>query len=290
MPPPAAVDEHPTVIQRRPGVARRALPPLAHGSSAPPRPEADTAAQGAAGLVSLKPYRNRGTYAGNALIAAAETLLDLMIEVPAMGGQEAVADFQRRVVEEIDRFEAQAVAAGCDGDHVASGRYVLCSALDETVLMTPWGGESDWSRQSLLSTFHDETWGGERVFALLRKLREDPGRNRDVCELICLVLDLGFEGRYRVAENGHAELEDLRRELHREIGRGRGIGRWPLSIDWEGETTRRRLRRAVPTWVVLALTGVAILGMFAWFEVQVYKVHASIAEKAATVARSPPAR
>ena len=287
MPPPVAVDEHPTVIQPRPGVPRRALPPLPGGAHPPLHPEAGGSVSG---TVALKPYLDRPGGAENALIAAAGTLLDLMIAIPCMAGSEDVAGFRSRVAEEIGRFEQRAAAAGCAGDHVASARYVLCSALDEAVLMTAWGEESDWSRQSLLSAFHDETWGGEKVFTRLGRLREDPGRNREICELIRLALDLGFEGRYRVAENGRFDLEDLRHELHRETGRRRDSAPRALSADWQGEKTRRGPGRAVPAWVVLALTGVAILGMFVWFEVQIYEIQQSIAEKAETIAPLPPDR
>ena len=44
----------------------------------------------------------------------------------------------------------------------------------------------------------------------------------------------------------------------------------------------------MPIWVVVALTGAVILGMFAWFEVQVYEIRTSIAAKAETIAPTPP--
>jgi type VI secretion system protein ImpK len=46
-------------------------------------------------------------------------------------------------------------------------RYVLCTTLDEVVLNTPWGRASQWSENSLLITFHNEAWGGEKFFELL---------------------------------------------------------------------------------------------------------------------------
>ena len=282
--PRSQVADDPTVIQPRPRAPGGAAPPL---PGAAPSPLRGGTGGSPSGPGDLKPYRNRSAYAGNPLIRAAETLFDVMIEIPAIADQEEVAGFQRRVAEEVVRFEQRARADGGADDHLSAARYALCSALDEAVLMTPWGEESVWSRQSLLATFHGETWGGEQVFTLLGRLREDPARNRDVCELICLTLDLGFEGRYRVVENGRAQLEELRRELHRELDRPHGTGLGALSIEWQGEQTRRGLGRRMPIWVMLALTGVAILGMFAWFEVRVYEIQTSIAERAHTIAPLP---
>lgn len=52
--------------------------------------------------------------------------------------------------------------------------YVLCVFVDEAVLATPWGSGSIWQAKSLLSTFHQETWGGETFFTLLIRLQETP--------------------------------------------------------------------------------------------------------------------
>ena len=54
-------------------------------------------------------------------------------------------------------------------------------------------GSGAWARLSLLVMFHNETWGGEKVFQLLARLAEDPAGNRDLLELMHVVLALGFE-------------------------------------------------------------------------------------------------
>ena len=47
---------------------------------------------------------------------------------------------------------------------------ILCTLLDESAASTPWGGSGAWSSQSLLVQFHNEGWGGEKVFVLLARL------------------------------------------------------------------------------------------------------------------------
>ena len=71
---------------------------------------------------------------------------------------------------------------------VLAARYVLCTFLDEIVLGTPWGSESVWSTQSLLSSFHNETWGGEKFFLILDSMLQDPAGNINLIELMYVCL------------------------------------------------------------------------------------------------------
>src|SRR5690606_30881500 len=101
-----------------------------------------------------------------------------------------------RLVEAVRAFERKAAQAGVEPRKLVAARYVLCTFLDEAATSTPWGGSGAWARQSLLVSFHNETWGGEKVFQLLARLAEDPAGNRDLLELMHVVLALGFEGRF----------------------------------------------------------------------------------------------
>ncbi|MDK7178427.1 type IVB secretion system protein IcmH/DotU, partial [Micrococcus luteus] len=96
---------------------------------------------------------------------------------------------------------------------ILGARYCLCTALDEACALTPWGGHGQWSGKSLLVTFHNETWGGEKFFQLLAKLSQNPSTHIDLLELLYFCLMLGFEGRYRVMDNGRTQLETLKQRL-----------------------------------------------------------------------------
>ena len=96
------------------------------------------------------------------------------------------------------QFEERAEAAGVARNEVLLARYALCTALDEAVLSTPWGSTSDWGKQSLLITVHNEAWGGEKVFQLLDHCLQSPRERLYLLELLYLCMCLGFEGRYRV--------------------------------------------------------------------------------------------
>src|SRR5690606_37076980 len=148
----------------------------------------------------------------------------------------------------------RARGSGEPPDHVLAARYLLCTALDETVLNTPWGSQSAWAEQTLLSTFHNETWGGEKFFQLLDRLVQDPRRNLHLLELMYLLLALGFQGKYRIRERGRAELEQIQANLFQTIRMQRGDFERSLSPRWRGVTdARSRLAQYVPLWVVGAV-------------------------------------
>src|SRR4029078_12796290 len=113
----------------------------------------------------------------------------------------------------IKLFESRARAAGVDPEKIVGARYALCTLLDETAASTPWGGSGGWGKQTLLTMFHNETWGGEKFFLLLSKLAQNPAGNRDLLELLYICLALGFQGRYRGLDNGKAQLESVRERL-----------------------------------------------------------------------------
>ncbi len=137
-------------------------------------------------------------------------------------GEKGLEDLRRRLVAEIRGFEN--VALGCEIDHaqVLAAKYVLCSALDESVSTSPLGAGGDWSSQALLSTFHNETWGGEKFFQITERCMQQPARNLYLLELIYLLLSLGFEGRYKLQSRGPIELELLRERIYRQVRMLRG--------------------------------------------------------------------
>jgi type VI secretion system protein ImpK len=121
---------------------------------------------------------------------------------------------------------------------------------------------------SLLSRFHQETFGGERFFRMLDQLSKNPLKHLPMLELMYLCLSLGFEGKYRVQARGMLELEDIRDALHRQIRQVRGDVPRELSPHWQGLSDQRsNLIRIVPAWMVALLTVVCLSVMyfgFAW--------------------------
>jgi type VI secretion system protein ImpK len=170
------------------------------------------------------------------------------------------------LVGQVQVFERRARDLGVRPETIIGARYCLCTALDETAGQTPWGGSGVWSRHSLLVTFHNETWGGEKFFQLLSKLAQSPQEHLDLLELQNVCLALGFEGRYRVIDNGRTQLETLRQRLAQILRTARGELARPLSPHWRGEKdTGRRGGAWLPVWVVAIIGALLAAGLYWWF-------------------------
>ncbi|MGK9419558.1 type IVB secretion system protein IcmH/DotU [Pseudomonas cedrina] len=202
----------------------------------------------------------------NALLAAAWDLLSQVAQLKFISGRESLQALNDQLSSGINAFEAHALHLGVQNSQVMSARYVLCSVIDEAVVTTPWGNRSDWSSRSLLSRFHNETFGGEKFFQLLERLSRDPVKHVAMLELMYLCLLLGFEGKYRVMERGRVHLEAVHDAVYRQIRHVRG-DRLPASIAPHAKRAPRpRLRIVSVTWAavcVLACLLVMYSG-FAW--------------------------
>lgn len=197
----------------------------------------------------------------NPLVQAASPLLLRMGQMRTAPGSIDVPSLRRAALDEIRRFEERARAAGVRNEIVLAARYVLCAGLDEAVLSTPSGAQSEWAQHPLLVALHREAWGGEKFFEMLDRIVVDPARHIDLIELQYLILALGFTGKYQMMDRGHEQLADLQHNLHRTIQNQRGIAPPELSLQWRGlEDQRSRLIRYVPWWVVVA-AALAILGV-----------------------------
>lgn len=204
----------------------------------------------------------------NPLVAFASALLSEIVRLQRSEEREDLFILKDRLTSEIKRFEHRALQDGAESSQVMAARYVLCTALDEAVVTTPWGNESEWSQMSLLSSFHNETFGGEKFFQLLERLSRDPVKHLPMLELMYICMSLGFEGKYRVLPRGMIELETLRDSLYRQIRQLRGDVPRDISPHWQGlRETRRRLVRIVPWWLITLFTLIClgvIYGVFSW--------------------------
>jgi type VI secretion system protein ImpK len=202
----------------------------------------------------------------NPLLAAANPLLNLVPQLRATLHHPDPAAAKEFLTAQIKEFERRAKAAGIANEKIIAARYALCTLLDEAAASTPWGGSGIWAKDSLLVRFHNEAWGGEKFFQLLSKLAETPGEHRELLEFMYVCLALGLEGRYRVLDNGKAQLEALRERLAQMLRQLQGEYERPLSPRWEGvHAARRTVLAALPLWVALGGLGVLLLAVYASF-------------------------
>jgi len=201
----------------------------------------------------------------NPLENAAGELLALITRLKNTPSHPDIEGLRRQLVAEIRNFETKARSQGISEITVTRARYILCTVLDEMVASTPWGS-GVWRNQTLLSTFHGERWGGDKVFQLLDSLIQDAASNIGLLELMYVCLAFGFEGRYRVLKDGHTQLEWERERLYRAIRNYHGDFERELSPRWRGLTEYSNpLIRYVPLWVIVAVASLLLLGMYVLF-------------------------
>ena len=210
----------------------------------------------------------------NPLVQAASPLLLLAAQMRETISMD-VPGLRRHAMDEIRRFEEQARASGVSSEVVLSARYTLCAGLDEAVLSTPWGNQSEWAQHPLLVALHREAWGGEKFFDMLDRISQDSARYIDLMELQYLGLAFGFAGKYQIQERGHERLEQVQHDLYRKIHDYRGQADPALSLRWRGlEDRRNPLMRHLPWW----LFGVAALAILAIAFTAYYASLAGIAD------------
>ena len=198
---------------------------------------------------------------GNVLLSCALPLLSVVNQLRNSASHADVAGLRNSIINEIKTFDVKGRQSGCPVDQVQTARYALCSLLDEVVLNTPWGGNSVWSTQGMLITFHKESWGGEKFFQVLNNIISQPGTYLNLLELLYYCLSLGFEGKYKIQDQGQNKLYDIKENLYQVIQRQKGDYEHDLSLQWHGITDKRNaLARYIPLWVV-ALVMAAILSI-----------------------------
>ena len=271
-----------TQFKPTPGGRRRAggaAPPPA-GQPPPAAPPPPTAGQ---------PVKAANLGSGvNPLVDTAGSLLSIGAQLRNTATHPDPGGLCRGVAAEVKAFEAAARERGVSPENLIAARYCLCTFLDEVVLSTPWGSESEWSTRTLLVTFHNEVFGGEKFFAILDRVLLEPARNIDLLELLSIILSLGFQGKYRVQEMGVTKLAHVQENLAQVIRTQRGEYERQLSPHWRGlKDLTNPLARYVPMWVLAAVAGAVLLAGFVGFRFALNAKADPVYSELRTLAREP---
>lgn len=245
---------------QQPGVTSlRPRPGLGRPGNEPPR---SAPAATSFGSVQAIPESARAALAIglNPLVQVASPLLLLAGRLRGTLTAPDVPGLRRHALEEIRSFEERGRAAGLGNEVIMPARYALCAALDEAVLSTPWGVQSEWAQHPLLVELHREAWGGEKFFEMLDRIMADPRKYLDLMELQYLCLAFGFAGNNQAQPGGLDRLAEVQRGLYRKIREHREAPDQEMSLRWRGlEDRRNPLVRYVPWWVI----GAAVLAILA---------------------------
>jgi type VI secretion system protein ImpK len=205
----------------------------------------------------------------NPLIDAAMPLFGLVIRLRKLAQCDDVGALHDRVRDQITTISEEIQRRNYDTATQLAYRYALCSFIDDAVMATPWGQSSVWSQRSLLSVFHNETWGGEKFFTVLARMQMDPEHYRDVLEFKYLCLCLGFKGKYGVQHNQMDTLNAIIVKLHHTLRQLRGEAPEQLTDPQANIASRRyRLGRQWPLWTPWVIALVVLTCVYIGFRIQ----------------------
>lgn len=203
-------------------------------------------------------FQLRGGY-DNLMLDAAAPLFGLVIRLRSLDALPNIKDVHQQVRNQIDNIREEIRQHGYEPAQLLAYSYGLCLFIDEAVMDRPWGKTSCWSQEPLLSIFHDETWGGEKIFTVLSRLMQEPERYRDVLEFMYFALCLGLKGKYAIAPKGEASLNTLIHQLHGLIRALRGPTPETVCDPYTNVAPRNfRMNRQWPWWSPLALSALVM--------------------------------
>ncbi len=196
----------------------------------------------------------------NPLAAAASALFSLASRFRQIDDYPKINELHANLVHEVNAFIWGAQRRSYSDDEVLVARYVICATLDEIIQNTTWGKVAKWHENNLLSYFQGEAWGGERFFIILEKLREYPETYIDLLEFIYLCLSSGFEGQFRVFENGKLQLQAIVDDLYQFIRKQRR--HYSHQLNHKQEPYKRlaaKLPALSPLWIILLVSAAVLL-------------------------------
>ncbi|WP_196137613.1 type IVB secretion system protein IcmH/DotU [Aliikangiella sp. G2MR2-5] len=223
----------------------------------------------------------------NPIVKAAANLIAVFEKTRNTLNHPDVPGLYSRLSNEIKTFHAEVQAMGYKPEIALAARYIVCSALDEAVLNTPWGTESHWPQKTLLSVFHNETSGGEKFFQILDRLKSNPSENLEMLELFYVFLSLGFEGRYRFANRGRDAIEQVRDEVFAVIRNYRGEYERSLSNEWQGiGSGKKGLTQYLPMWVVASIVAALLVVSYSGFRYWLFESSSPVVKQLDDLAKT----
>ncbi len=199
------------------------------------------------------------------LVDAATNLLLLIAHISnTLDARDTVA-LKHQFCEEIDHFNAQCKRMGTDDQTREDAKYVLCTAVDQAVLNTPWGARSNWSLNTLLSIYFRDVRGGQVFFEKMRSLADDPERHHQILLLMYYCLALGYQGRYQNEADSANKLLKIRQWLAERIRQYSNANDNPdLSPHWIGvRGLGFSLKDFFPAWLIGAIATSLLAAIFA---------------------------
>ncbi|MBN2834399.1 MAG: type IVB secretion system protein IcmH/DotU [Candidatus Delongbacteria bacterium] len=158
----------------------------------------------------------------------------------------SVDTLRMKLIELITTYAETLSNSNIENSQIIIARYILCTVSDELISSTYWGKDNNWSNNSLLVYFYNETYGGEKFFQILDQLFRSSAKYIHLLELMYVCLSLGFEGRYRIHHRGKMEIDTIRENLYRQIKMIQGHSSKSFFVPHKVSNTQNKLIYKTP--------------------------------------------
>jgi len=216
----------------------------------------------------------------NLMLDAASPLFGLVIRLRTLDDLPNLADVHKTVQNQVSNIREEIQQHGYPIVHQEVYSYALCLYLDEAVMSRPWGNNSCWSHEPLLSIFHDETQGGEKIFVLLERVMQAPREFQDVLEFLYFCFCLGLRGKHALDPKCEDIINALISRMHTVIRELRGPTPQEVCDPYSNvvHCPHRPRRWEWPWWSPLVISGVAMVCAYSYYSYRLDLLTAEVLE------------
>ncbi len=223
-------------------------------------------------------FQLRGGYA-NPMVDAAMPLFGLVMRLRTLDDLPDIAYVHKTVRAQVSVIREEMQQHRYAEAHLEVYSYALCLYLDEAVMSRPWGNNSCWSHEPLLSSFHQETQGGEKIFVLLERVMQAPQDFPDVLEFMYLCFCLGLKGKYALDPKGDDIINELLKQMHTVIRTRRGPAPEEVCDPYTNVVHRPyRMRWEWPWWSPLVISAIAMACAYGYYSYRLDLLTAEVLE------------
>jgi type VI secretion system protein ImpK len=216
----------------------------------------------------------------NLMLDAASPLFGLVIRLRTLDDLPNIAYVHKSVQNQVSNIREEMQQHGYPIAHQEVYSYALCLYLDEAVMSRPWGNNSCWSHEPLLSIFHDETQGGEKIFVLLERVMQAPKEFQDVLEFLYFCFCLGLRGKHALDPKCEDIINALISRMHTVIRELRGPTPQELCDPYSNvvHCPHRPRRWEWPWWSPLVISAVAMVCAYSYYSYRLDLLTAEVLE------------
>jgi type VI secretion system protein ImpK len=215
---------------------------------------------------NLSVARARRPRSQSDFISLAAPAFELVLKLQA-GIIKPSNDLRQVVQRLLEEMEQQGKKFKYSDRQIKAAKFALAAFVDETLLSNEFSFREEWEKFPLQLEYFDEHLAGHTFFTRLEELLKHVDTEADVVEVYYLCLLLGFNGKYKMGEEGQLAgiISDTANHLRR-VGR---LGENELSVHWLA-TDQPEPRRdpGLPGWAKIGAAACLVLVLFFYLILQ----------------------